>query len=51
MSDGEIKPMATFLGLIKVWVALGIVDELVMRQVMNAEGVGRCVNWKCGEPV
>ena len=51
MRDREVEPVAAFLGLIEVRVALGIVDELVVGEVMQAERVGRRVDRGGAQPV
>ena len=47
----KIEPVARHLGLSKVGIAHRIVDELMMRQMMQTERVRRCVDWECREPI
>ena len=51
MRDRKVEPVVAFAQLADIGIALGIVDELVVRQVMQAEVVGCRQNGKRRQPV
>ena len=43
--------MATFAHLEEIWIAVWVVDKLVMGQVLQPEQVGIAIHWKHAEDI